>query len=170
MLSTLIVAFLLGQASTAQHVHPAPSSAVSGVPSGLTEETVRQLLAGEGMGLAKPAETNMYPGPKHVLELKNELAITSAQEEKVTRIRERMLVKALGLGRQIVEAERNLDAAFQAGTLTADAMAARVLAIAKLQGELRAVHLQAHFETRPLLTPAQIHKYYELRGGHGGYD
>ena len=164
MLTALFVTFLLTQ--DPQHVHPATPSTPTSAPSGLTEEAVRQLLAGEGMGLAKPAEMNMYPGPKHVLELKKELAITPAQEAQVNTIRERMLAKAQKLGADIVRLEKALDAEFRAGALSSAALAKRTRAIATLQGDLRAVHLQAHLETKPLLTPTQIHKYYELRGAH----
>ncbi len=34
---------------------------------------------GEGMGIVKYAELNGYPGPKHVLELVNELRLTEEQ-------------------------------------------------------------------------------------------
>jgi hypothetical protein len=52
------------------------------------------------------------------------------------------------------------------GKLTESALAARVPAIARLQGDLRLVHLQAHLETKPVLTDAQTRKYYELRNKH----
>jgi Spy/CpxP family protein refolding chaperone len=165
MVSALFVTLILMQPPAGQHVHPAAPPNHANVPTGLSEETVRQLLAGEGMGLAKPAEMNMFPGPKHVLELKKELAITPGQEAQVTAIRERMLAKAQKLGREIVEAERALDAAFKAGTFSSETLSTSIAAIGRLQAELRTAHLQAHLETKPVLTPAQIHKYYELRGG-----
>jgi hypothetical protein len=37
----------------------------------LSEEDIAALLNGEGMGMAKAAELNGYPGPKHVLTLAN---------------------------------------------------------------------------------------------------
>ena len=39
----------------------------------LSEEDIAALLNAEGMGMAKPAEFNGYPGPKHVLTLAKEL-------------------------------------------------------------------------------------------------
>ena len=35
----------------------------------LSQDDQSALLAGRGMGLARPAELNGYPGPAHVLEL-----------------------------------------------------------------------------------------------------
>jgi Spy/CpxP family protein refolding chaperone len=40
--------------------------------------------------------------------------------------------------------------------------------IAKLQGELRYVHLMAHLEMRQLLTEEQVRKYDQLRGYKDG--
>jgi hypothetical protein len=44
------------------------------------------LLKGEGMGMAKAAELNGYPGPTHVLTLAKELALTESQLQQVTAI------------------------------------------------------------------------------------
>ena len=161
---TFILALLLGAASAAQHVHPAPSpTTASTSTTALSAEAVQQLLAGEGMGLARPAELNDHPGPKHVLELKGALALTPSQEQQVEAIRQRMLASARDIGRQIVDAERALDAAFDAGAASEADVAERVGAIAKLQGELRAAHLLAHVRTKALLTPGQVRRYYERR-------
>ena len=149
-----------------QHVHGTAPTQAATATSTLTAEAVQQLLNGDGMGLAKAAELHGYAGPKHVLELKTELAITAEQERQVVAIRERMLTTARHLGKQIVEAEQALDAAFREGRLTDTQLAARVAAIARLQGDLRAAHLQAHLETKPILTDTQTRKYYELRSKH----
>ena len=42
----------------------------------------RQFLAGAGMGYAKAAELNSYPGPMHVLELADRLGLTPDQQTK----------------------------------------------------------------------------------------
>lgn len=149
-----------------QHVHGAVPAQAGTATSALSGEAVQQLLNGEGMGLAKPAELNGYAGPKHVLELKAELGVTPEQERQIEAIRQRMLTKAKLLGQQIVDAERALDAAFKEGRLTAAELADRVTRIGRLQGELRLAHLQAHLETKPVLTDAQTRKYYELRNTH----
>ena len=48
----------------------------------LSEQQVSDLRAGRGMGLALPAELNGYPGPSHVLENAEALALTADQRER----------------------------------------------------------------------------------------
>lgn len=145
----------------AQHVHPAATEGPNvGATTTLTTEQVRELLNGDGMGFAKPAELQRYPGPKHLLERAAELGLTAEQQRMLTSIRERVLAEAKGLGREIVDAERRLDATFAANTVTGVTVAEQTTAIASLYGRLRAVHLRAHLEALPLLTPAQVEKYY----------
>ncbi|HVL67528.1 MAG TPA: hypothetical protein VM364_09720 [Vicinamibacterales bacterium] len=164
-LVTFIVSLACGLTGAAQHAHHQEGPTAS--TSALGADQVRQLLEGEGMGLAKPAELNHYPGPRHVLELRTELGITPDQERQVAAVREEMLVRARALGRRIVEAEQALDAAFRSGEITEAELARQVGMIARLQGELRLAHLRAHVLTRPLLTVEQVRRYYELRRGHG---
>ena len=45
----------------------------------LSEQDVDDLLAGRGTGFAKAAELNGYPGPAHVLELREPLTLSEAQ-------------------------------------------------------------------------------------------
>jgi hypothetical protein len=45
----------------------------------LSDEDIAALLKGDGMGFAKAAELNGYPGPKHVLDLAEKLKLTDAQ-------------------------------------------------------------------------------------------
>ena len=42
---------------------------------GLSDKEVDDLLNGRGMGFARMAELNNYPGPKHLLEMSNELSL-----------------------------------------------------------------------------------------------
>jgi hypothetical protein len=48
---------------------------------------------GRGFGLAFPADQNGYPGPLHVLELKDRLQLTSAQESRMRTLFEGMLAE-----------------------------------------------------------------------------
>ena len=75
-----------------------------------------------------------------------------------------MRTRATALGAGIIEHERTLDAAFATGSIDADTLSRLTAEIARLQGELRATHLQAHLEMRRLLTPAQVAAYDQLRG------
>ena len=130
----------------------------------LSQQEVDDLTNGAGMGLARAAELNGYPGPRHVLELADSLALTAEQRGIARVIFDGMQGRARELGGRILEAEKALDAAFAGGEQTEEALAAAVAEIARLQGELRTVHLQAHLATRALLTEHQIHEYDRLRG------
>jgi Spy/CpxP family protein refolding chaperone len=90
--------------------------------------------------------------------------MTAAQEEKIRSIYDRMHAETVRLGGRLVEGERSLDRLFAEAKIDADSLAKSVLALARLQGEIRLSHLRAHLETRAVLTPAQIAKYDALRG------
>lgn len=130
----------------------------------LSADEVQGLLEGQGMEMALPAELNGFPGPLHVLELADSLALTPAQREATERIREAMLTEARRLGALVVDAERALDRAFAAGTLTASQLREATRELGLLRGELRAAHLAAHLEMKALLSQHQVHRYAELRG------
>jgi len=160
----LLVAIALGMFGVQQHDHAAMVNERAGGTSSLSEQQVAQLLAGEGMGYAKPAELNHYPGPRHVIELRNELSLTDAQRQQVVAAYDAMLASAKALGAQIVEAERALDASFRGGQIDEQQLTRLTSTVARLQGELRAVHLAAHLATRRALTPEQVARYDQLRG------
>ena len=130
----------------------------------LSDREVQGYLAGGGMGFAKPAELNHYPGPKHILELAESLALTNAQTEAVQLSFGRMHERAVVLGAQLVELERQLDQLFAQASADDAALHALVLETARVRGELRYTHLRAHAEMKPLLTEDQIMIYDRLRG------
>jgi Spy/CpxP family protein refolding chaperone len=132
--------------------------------SSLSAEDLQGFLDGRGMGLAKPAELNGYPGPMHVLELAEDLKLTSEQRRAVEQAFHRMQAKARELGGRYIEAERAIDAAFKSGVADESAVAARVAEANRLLGEVRLSHLAAHLEVAPLLTAEQRRRYAELRG------
>lgn len=130
----------------------------------LSEDEVQAYLNGRGMGLAKPAELNSYPGPMHVLELAEQLHLSAEQKALTQEAFARMRGEATRLGKLIVEKEAKLNELFAEGKADQAALRASVAEIARLQGELRVAHLGAHLEMRRVLTPEQIRKYNELRG------
>jgi hypothetical protein len=75
----------------------------------LSATEVADLLAGKGLGFAKAAELNGYPGPSHVLELSSQLKLSDEQVAKTQIIFQRMEAEAKGLGARLVEAERELN-------------------------------------------------------------
>lgn len=138
----------------------------------LSPQEILDYLSGIGMGLAKAAELNGYPGPAHVLELAVELGLTAEQRAKTETLFQTMQSSAVALGTKLVEDERALDRLFASRTVDAASLASSLARIGELQGQLRRVHLQAHLEQTALLTPQQVAKYIELRGygasgGHG---
>ncbi len=130
----------------------------------LSAQDVEGYLSGQGMGMAKAAELNHYPGPKHVLTLADELGLTDAQRARTERIFEKMQTEAIRLGKRILEKESRLNGLFADGE--ADPGGTRVLAreIGSFRGDLRFVHLEAHLKITDLLTEEQIQRYDELRG------
>jgi hypothetical protein len=153
------------------HVHPgAPYAAMQDrTIKALSGADVDALLAGEGVGLALAAELNGYPGPRHVLELADALGLTPAQRAATDSIRVVMLEDARRLGQAIIEAERALDRAFAAGTVTAPALRSMTADVGRLRADLRATHLAAHLAVRALLSEHQIHQYGGRRGYGGGH-
>ena len=51
----------------------------------LSQDEQSALLAGRGMGLARPAELNGYPGPTHVLELAAQLDLNASSARRHSR-------------------------------------------------------------------------------------
>lgn len=168
-LQGLLVCALLAFATpaNAQHAgHGTPSHMEASPVSvkTLDPEQVTAYLEGRGMGLARAAEMNAYPGPLHVLELAEGLALTPAQRQAAETLRAEMLAEARPLGQRIVDAEQALDALFAAGAATAEAVERMTVTIGELQGRLRAAHLKAHLGMREVLTPEQVARYDALRG------
>ena len=134
----------------------------------LSASEVESLRLGEGMGFAKLAELNHYPGPKHVLEMAAELELSTTQIDKTRSLYEEMRRNAVALGEKLLAAESGLDRQFELGTITPESLQAAVLSIGELRARLRYVHLQAHLRQRALLESEQIRKYDSLRGYQGG--
>jgi len=122
------------------------------------------LLKGLGMGLATYAEVNGYPGPKHVLELKDDLALTRDQQKKAEALENSVRVSAGPKGEEIVQAEEELFKLFELGTVNERVLRTRLEQIGKLRAELRFIHLQAHLRMKQILSADQTNRYNALRG------
>jgi Spy/CpxP family protein refolding chaperone len=121
------------------------------------------LLNGDGMGMAAYAEANGFPGPKHVLDLADRLALTSKQKADVREIYDEMLTRARALGKMIVKVEEELEYQFSSGMLRQESVEEDAGSIGKLRGSLRGVHLAAHVKTKAVLTEKQVELYGKLR-------
>lgn len=163
---SIVAIMALAANSTAQTVSPYAGQEQRSIKA-LSEEEIRDLREGRGMGLAKAAELNSYPGPLHVLQLAGQLGLSGAQRTATESLYTSMRDRAQPIGAKIIEAEQNLDLAFASERIDPTVLRSQVNAIANLQGELRAVHLEVHLAQRSLLTPEQISRYDVLRG-YGG--
>ena len=130
----------------------------------LSQQEVAEIQAGKGMGLAKAAELNGYPGPLHVIENAEALALSQDQLLRSQEIFDAMKTRAIEVGAELLQAERDLDALFRERRAERAPMIAALRRIGELQAQLRGIHLQAHVDQVALLDDAQLEKYSELRG------
>lgn len=130
----------------------------------LSKEEVDAYLSGDGMGFAKAAELNHYPGPRHVLDMADQLLLSDEQRKRTKAIFETTKTQAVSLGKQLVEKEYLLDSRFAEGTISDAELEQLVTEISVIQGKLRTVHLRAHLAQRVVLTPDQVEHYDVLRG------
>lgn len=135
----------------------------------LSAERIEGYLSGAGMGYAKAAELNGYPGPKHVLELADKLNLSDAQRIQTEQLFESMRERAAVLGKQFVEAERRLDQAFASGEIDGEHLTHLLQQAAYLESEIRYAHLSAHLKQVDILDQTQRALYAQLRGYHGAH-
>jgi Spy/CpxP family protein refolding chaperone len=140
----------------------------------LSESDIKSLNNGEGWGLAKPAELNGVPGPAHILELKKELTLSSAQIVAVQTIWNAMNLSAREYGQYYLESEAKIEAFFQTAQADETQLSALLTESANHLAKLRQIHLQAHLQVKPVLTHHQLMTYQQLRGyanakGHTGH-
>ena len=162
-LEIIAVVVLAGCASA-----PSPYIAEQGRDiKALSADETASLLAGKGMGFAKAAELNGYPGPAHVLELAQGLQLTDKQRADTQSLFNAMRAKAMALGRELVDEERRLDRLFASKAADPASVGASLARIGELQAKVRASHLDAHLAQVRILTPEQTARYVELRGYSG---
>jgi len=165
--TALFVLLLIAGAALAQDRLSSPyrQQAETGLRA-LDEKEIADLKAGTGMGLARAAELNSYPGPRHVLDAiaSGRLPASREQLERIQQVFNTMNSDAVNIGAKILAEEQTLEAGFRSATITDAELRSRVAAIAALRGELRTIHLTAHLVTRRILSETQIARYNELRG------
>jgi len=133
----------------------------------LSPEQIQGWRSGRGMAMALPAELNRYPGPMHALEHADRLGLTSDQRAALERQTQTMRAAAVALGERLIALEAELDALFASGVADGAGIERLTAAIGVAQGQLRAVHLRTHLETRATLSEAQVAEYVRLRGYDG---
>jgi len=170
-----LAAYFSSLASTApvsmhnQHAH---HSAYAGQQDraikSLSDDDIAELKAGAGWGLAKVAELNGVPGPVHLLEMKNEIALKPAQVTALETLYTQMNTRAVELGEQLISKEQALEQRFRSDIPSTAELKQLLDEIGSIRSALRFVHLAAHLKTPDILTPHQVVQYNQLRGYASG--
>jgi len=124
---------------------------------------------GRGAGLAFAADQNGYPGPLHVLELKDTLRLTSEQETRVRALLEAMFAEARPRAARLAEAEARLQRIFAENGAEAGTVRTAVAAAEHARAELRLAHVLTHLRTHDVLTEDQRQLYHRLRWGRAAH-
>jgi len=146
-----------------QHMSPYAGQEDREIKS-LSDDDLIELRRGGGWGLAKAAELNGVPGPAHLLELKNEISLSSNQITAITEVFEEMQGQAIRQGERLIALERELETNFRQRTITKEVLRSLLDQIGTVRAELRYIHLSAHLKTDYYLTPEQVKEYNRLRG------
>jgi len=129
----------------------------------LSQQEISGYLNGKGLGYAKAAELNQFPGPRHVLDLATELKLSDEQVRQSQALFDVMKMQATTLGEQFVEKEHKLNAFFANSSIDASKLEVLLIDLGILESKIRFVHLNAHLKQKALLTNQQVHLYEQLR-------
>ena len=165
---TVILGLVLGSSNVLAQSHQPYAGNQSRQIKAFSEEQLADLRAGRGMSLALPAELNGYPGPLHVIELAEALALTDTQRDRMQQLLQNMRSEAIALGDRLINQESDLDRQFAMQAVTVSTLDASTGAIGQTHAQLRATHLRYHLSTVEVLTPEQVHRYNQLRGYAAG--
>lgn len=133
----------------------------------LSQKDIDGYLSGKGMGFAKAAELNHYPGPRHVLDLADKLGLSEDQQDKTQILFDAMKTEAMKVGQQLVMKEQQLNELFATGKINPSRLDSTLQQIGALHAKLRYIHLATHLQQKEIMTKQQIHQYDKLRG-YGG--
>src|SRR5438552_15734668 len=152
-------------ATRAQHAHGGAGAQGHQVAQTCASEFEKVVGEGRGFGLAFAADQNGYPGPMHVLELKDRLTLTADQEAKARELMHAMFTESRPKSARLLEAEAKLRRLFAERVADEAAVRAAVAEVERARTEVRLVHLLTHLTTRDLLTEDQRRIYHEARWG-----
>src|SRR5207244_3842400 len=91
----------------AQHAHGGAGGHAEGhlAAQACASEFEKVVGEGRGFGLAFAADQNGYPGPMHVLELKDRLKLSADQEAKARELMDAMFTESRPKSARLLEAE-----------------------------------------------------------------
>jgi len=72
----------------------------------LSDQQIADLRAGNGMGLALAAELNGYPGPRHAIDLADQLHLSADQVAKLKDLYAAMKAETISIGTMLIAQER----------------------------------------------------------------
>jgi hypothetical protein len=100
-------------------------------------------------------ETYGYFGPDFVLAHRDSIGLAPGQLRSVRDIYDRVHMSALNKGKEILNAEEDLEDLFSTGKVTQESAMKQAELIGKLRGELRALYLNAGISLREILNDRQ---------------
>ena len=158
------VAFAQGSAHHGAHGAPGstPHHALAQTCEGAFEENVRD---GRGFGMAFVADQQGYPGPLHVLELKDRLRLSRDQEARAEGLLAAMYAESRPKSSRLLEAEAKLRRLFAANRPDEAAVRTAVGEVETARADVRLVHLLFHLKMRDALTDEQRRIYQDARWG-----
>jgi Spy/CpxP family protein refolding chaperone len=165
VLGTMVLATGL---PSAEAQHGMPPAAPGGPSAHIVAEACatafeKNIASGRGFGMAFVADHNGYPGPLHVLELKDRLKLSAEQEATVRTMMAAMFAESRPKSARLLESESKLRQLFASGQADEAAVRAAVAEVEKQRTEVRLVHVMAHLRMRDVLTDEQRRVYQEAR-------
>jgi Spy/CpxP family protein refolding chaperone len=167
-LAIALLSSVLALPATAQHPgHGGPHGAAGGEGHRAAEACATQfdqvVADGRGFGMAFAADQNGYPGPMHILELRERLGLTPDQVTRAEALMRAMFEQSRPKSRHLLDAEARLRRLFADGVATEAAVRAAVADVERAHADVRLVHLLTHLQARDLLTDPQRRLYHEAR-------
>ena len=171
--AALAVVLVIAGSGAADAQHGAAHAGAEAGPHHMLVQTYEKafeqnIAAGRGFGMAFAADQNGYPGPLHVLELKDRLKLTAGQEAKIQTMLAAMFAESKPKSSRLLESEAKLRHLFAAGRADEVAVTAAVAEVEKARSEVRLVHLLFHLKTREVITDEQRRLYHDARWGEHG--
>jgi Spy/CpxP family protein refolding chaperone len=169
----LAVLIVMAGAGGADAQHGAAHAGAEAVPHHALVQTYEKafeqnVASGRGFGMAFAADQNGYPGPLHVLELKDHLKLTADQEAKMQTMLAAMFAESRPKSAWLLESEAKLRRLFASGRADEATVRTAAADAEKARTEVRLVHLLFHLKTREVLTEEQRRLYHEARWGEHG--
>lgn len=156
---------LVGAADMQHHHHASPyAGEQTREIKSLSPDDIAELRRGGGWGLARAAELNGVPGPAHLLEMQDAIALDPSQVKQIQALFDDMQARAKHGGERLIALEKELETHFRQGTMDDNRLRELLNGIGRARSELRYIHLSTHLKTPQILSRQQIDHYNQLRG------